>query len=433
MSYPKVHDVKEITELISRYSELKQDYGAKKIQPLLDRVPKQLEQILKDMVKLPIDPILFKKEPNDLLSIQKLRPKGPRNIWKEFNKKEYLERVEGAILGRMAGCTLGAIVEGWSVWGMEKWALDIGDIFPPVDYWSKAKDPSKKRYDASFCYEYTRSKMNGVPVDDDTVYTMLGLLIAEDYGLDFTIEENGKAWVKYLPHACTAEDIALKNLKKGISAKKAGEIDNPYCEWIGADIRSDPWGYVAPGLPEKAAQMAYNDAYLSHRRNGIYGEMYFSACIAAAFTVDDPVEAMHIGLTEIPSECNLAKAVRWALSEGHKLKNYQEARKAVDQKFPRMHIVHTINNACLTIFGIMMGKRDFTRVISETVAMGMDNDCTAATAGSIVGAVVGKKGIAKHWYKKFNDTIHTYIIGHEKLKISDVVGRFAKLAEQAHY
>jgi hypothetical protein len=49
----------------------------------------------------------------------------------------------------------------------------------------------------------------------------------------------------------TAEKVALDNLKKGMPAGKAAEKDNPFCEWIGADIRADPWGYLAPGWPER--------------------------------------------------------------------------------------------------------------------------------------------------------------------------------------
>ena len=32
---------------------------------------------------------------------------------------------------------------------------------------------------------------------------------------------------------------ALENLRQGVPAMKAAERNNPYCEWIGADIRSD--------------------------------------------------------------------------------------------------------------------------------------------------------------------------------------------------
>lgn len=372
---------------------------------------------------------LAKTEPNNIEEIRRLRPKGPRKLRLAFNKNKYIEKLEGALLSRMAGCTLGAIVEGWEIEKMERWAKQIGNQFPPVDYWSSIPDSAKLRYGMSRCDSYTRDLINGVPVDDDIIYTLLGLLIMEDFGPDLTTEDIGKAWLKYLPYACTAEEITLKNLKAGIPAKRAGERDNPYCEWIGAAIRSDPWAYMSPGWPEKAAEMAYRDAFLSHRQNGIYGEMFFAAAQSAAFSVDSPIDAIKIGLTEIPKECRLANNIRWALRVGKEIKGYRDARKAVDNRFKGMSSVHTINNACLTVFGLMIGDKDMTKVISETVAMGLDNDCTAATAGSIVGAIIGKKGVPKHWYKNFNNTVHSYLIKRKRFTITDLVKRFTKQAE----
>jgi len=150
---------------------------------------------------------------------------------------------------------------------------------------------------------------------------------------------------------------------------------------------------MASAYPEKAAEMAYRDAFISHRRNGIYGEMFFSASQAAAFAVDNSIDAIKIGLTEIPKSCALYSDVEWALNAGRDIKNYRDARSAVDEHFMGMSGVHTNNNACLTIFGLMIGGTDVTKVISETVAMGLDNDCTAAMAGSIVGAIVGKRNL----------------------------------------
>jgi len=90
--------------------------------------------------------------------------------------------------------------------------------------------------------------------------------------------------------------------------------------------------------------------------------------------------------------------------------------------------VHTNLNACLTIFGLSIGGNDVTRVISETVAMGYDNDCTAATAGSIVGAIVGKAGVPEHWYRDFNNTVLSYLIDRPLFHIDDLIDRFTKLA-----
>ena len=145
--------------------------------------------------------------------IKKLRANGSRKIWSNFDRKLYAEKLEGSLLGRLAGCTLGAPVEFWDVKVMEDWAAYIGDKFPPVDYWTSIKNPSDLRYSKSACKAYTRPGINGVPVDDDITYTILGLLIAEDFGIHFTTDDVGKAWQKYLPYACTAEDVALKNLE----------------------------------------------------------------------------------------------------------------------------------------------------------------------------------------------------------------------------
>jgi len=432
MDYPNTPDFWRLVNGVTLYAQLMHEYGAQDVAPVLAKAEEALAAAVKELQELPVDPELAKQEPNSLEEIRSLRPSGPRRMWDRFVESSYRDRLEGALLGRMAGCTLGAPVEFWPIARMENLAKETDNAFPPVNYWTHVPDPYEKRYDMSPREDYTRDKMNGVPVDDDITYTLLGLLIAEDHGPDFTVEEVGKAWLKYLPIACTAEEIALKNLKAGVPASKAGEVENPCCEWIGADIRSDPWGYMAPAFPEKAAAMAYHDAYISHRRQGIYGEMFFSAAIAAAFSVNHPVEALEIGLTEIPENCAMARAVRWALGAAPEITNYRQARAAMTEHFKGMSDVHTINNACLTIWGLTIGGTDFTRVIGETVAMGMDNDCTAATAGSIVGAIIGKQGIPQHWYRNFNDTVHSYLIGQKSFSIHDLLNRFTRMAARIH-
>ncbi len=431
MPYPEIPDYRRLVEQVTLYTQLKHEHGAKGIAPILADAESALRQAIERLKALPEDLELASREPDDLAKIQALRPDGPRTLWKALDEPLYRERLSGALLGRMAGNVLGAPVEFWPIERMESLARENGQPFPPTDYWQYVPNPYSLRYETTPVEAYTRDKLNGVPVDDDLAYTLLGLLVVEDFGSHFSTEDIGKAWVEYLPFACTAEDIALRNLRAGVPALQAGTTDNPFCEWIGADIRSDPWGYLAPGLPERAAEMAYRDAYISHRRQGIYGEMFFTAAIAAAFAVDDPLEALEIGLTEIPAECALAQAVRWALDVAPQIGDYRQAREAMDERFRGMHGVHTINNACLTVWGITIGGTDFTRVISETVAMGMDNDCTAATAGSIVGAIVGKRGIPEHWYRNFGDTVHSYLIGHPSFSISDLIERFTMQAARA--
>ena len=106
------------------------------------------------------------------------------------------------------------------------------------------------------------------------------------------------------------------------------------------------------------------------------------------------------------------------------------ARELVDDYFKGMSGVHTNNNAVLTIFGLALGGDDFTKTIGNTVAMGLDNDCNAATAGSLFGACYGFGSIDKIWYEKFNNKIHSYLIDLPLFYIDDVLNRFTALAKQ---
>lgn len=232
--------------------------------------------------------------------------------------------------------------------------------------------------------------------------------------------------MKFSLYACTAEDEALQQLRAGTRAECAANF-NGYVEWIGAAIRADVFGYAEAGNPVGAAKLAYNDAYLTHRKNGIYGEMFCAAAVAAAFTAETPLDAVRAAMKQIPAESELYQALEWAFSCEDKVTNYISARKLIDDKFPRMHPVHTINNMCAIVFALMLGGNDYTKCIGNCVAMGLDNDCTGATVGSIVGACIGIKNIPGHWYDKFNDTVLTYLTGYEKLSLSDIIDRCVKL------
>ena len=425
MLYPAIEKSRSLLATVKNYGDLAAEYG-KDTSEIITNIETALGKAVQTLKNLAAEHETA-NEPSCYNAIVKLCPGGNTPTLGK-NIPNLREKMAGAVLGRFVGCTLGAPVEMWSLEEMEQAAKFGGIDFPPTDYWPVVGRPWQKRYGVDENYKYSRDGMDGVPVDDDITYTILGLLIIERYGFDFTVEDVGQIWLDILPYACTAEEVALDNLKKGISAKEAGIIDNPFLQWIGADIRADGFGYAAAGDPQKAAKMGYVDAYLSHRRNGIYGEMFFAAAIAAAFTATCPIEPIRIALKEIPTTCALYADVEWALDVGPTLKDFRHAREMVDERFTGMSQVHTNNNACLTIFGLFTGKGDFTKTIADVIAMGLDNDCTGATVGSIIGAIVGEKGIPAHWTKNFNNKVRTYLTGYEELAIDDVIDRFVKLA-----
>ncbi len=423
MRYVNHEDIQKAVAKLRMYSDLLTEYDChpETVRELYNAACKKTEAVILRMQEMLLS-ASDASSPDDYASIVRLSAGG--------NERQpvasLLSKIKGALVGRFAGCTLGTPVENQSVENMRRKAAYEGGAFPPDDYWKTVGDPWRTHYGETW-HAAQRAFMDGCPRDDDVTYTLLSLLIMEKYGKHFTTEDVGAYWKAHLPMACTAEEIALRNLHNGIPAAEAALHDNPFSNLIGALIRADGFGYANAGDPHEAARAAYYDAYLTHRRDGIYGEMLFAAAIAAAFCCDDSVAAVCAGLREIPQSSRLYKEMQWALSVLPQVTDTDAGRALVDARFPGMHCVHTINNACLILFALHLGQNDVGKTISAAVAMGLDNDCTAATAGSIAGAVSGFEAIEAKWYAPFRDTVRTYITGYPSFSIDDAARRFAAL------
>ncbi len=379
-------------------------------------------------------PALTRNSPDSLLEIRKLRPSGPRRLTDKIDFSTLEEKIKGAWIGRCAGCILGIPVEGLKKEDIRNICRNEGIEYPVCDYWEREPkssiSPEFLHYRKTPRKNFFKKNLKYVGADDDLAYTLLGMLILEEYGTGFTTADVAKMWLKHLIIACTAEEIALENLKKGIPPQKAGITGNPFQDWIGADIRSDPWGYAAAGWPEKAAEFAYRDAYLSHRAEGLYGAMFFSAVIAASFVSRDPVEAVRIGLTEIPGNCRLSKTVGQTLEWCDKDRDWETTVDRILTHFNGMSVAHTINNAALTVAGLFYGRNDFGKTICLTVMSGLDTDCTGATAGSISGAVLGIHKIPARWKKPLGNRVEAYLKGKQSFRSDDIARRFLKIARR---
>ena len=152
---------------------------------------------------------------------------------------------------------------------------------------------------------------------------------------------------------------------------------------------------MAPAWPEKAAELAFYDASISHTKNGIYGEMFVAAMIAAAFVYDDVDDIVAAGLGEIPGNCRLAKCVRdtqvWCKAES----DWEVTWQKISDCYGKYHGVHTINNAALVIMGCITAVTISKGIIVHR-PWRLGYDCTGATVGSILGARMGAKALPKN-------------------------------------
>ena len=363
-------------------------------------------------------------EPSDLETIRNLRT--PYS-YKKNNTMKLENKIHGAWMGRVCGCLLGKTVEGIRTDELIPFLKETGNY--PMHRYILYNDLDKvnlNKYKFGFhsrCYADTAS---GMPVDDDTNYTVLYQEVIEKYGRDFTPFDISRAWLAYQPKDayCTAERVAFCNFVKGFEPPESAIYKNPYREWIGAQIRADYFGYINPGNPELAAEMAWRDASISHTKNGIYGEMFVAAMLAVAAETNNIKDIILGGLAEIPHTSRLYKEIISVLDGFEDGISQSECFKAIHKKFDE-HIAHdwchTISNAMIVAASLLYGQGDYGESICIAVEAGFDTDCNGATVGSVLGMANGIDSIPDYWTKPINDILHTSIFGVNTVKISDRV------------
>lgn len=365
-------------------------------------------------------------EPSDLEGIKALREKYklPR---KKLGKRELQKKIHGAWMGRVVGCMLGKPVEGMHTYHLHK-ILKGSDNFPMNRYIKKSdlgKEFIEEKNNAWIVNKPWIDTVSYMPYDDDTNYTVMGQIIIDRFGRDFVPYHVADTWLKLQPKEsyCTAERVALRNFLMGYYPPESAIYKNPYREWIGAQIRGDYFGYINPGKPEEAARMAYNDACISHIKNGIYGEMFASAMIAAAATAENAEAIILAGLGEIPKTSRLFESVMSVVNMYREGKTKEECYSYIHSKWDEKNghdWCHTISNAMIVAYALLWCEDDFSKAVCMAVEIGFDTDCNGATVGSIMGMRKGIDGIDEQWTKPLNDTIETTLTGVGFVKISEM-------------
>jgi ADP-ribosylglycohydrolase len=377
------------------------------------------------------------EEPESLDDILDAMPAVRRNLTASPQPppRELADRILGGWLGRIAGCNLGKPVEDGDFWtpARIRTYLELADAYPLRDY-IPALDPMPDGFRLRENWpETTRGRVRGSARDDDIDYSILGVWLLERYGFQLTTSLVANAWLSFLPYlrVFTAERAVLVNLLHSVPIKSAGETRNPYREWIGALIRADVFGWVHFGRPGPAAQLVYSDASLSHRSNGIYAAMWAAALVSSACMAATVQEAVEQSLDYVPARSRLAEALTGVHELYRRGCTWEAAVEEVRARFGQYGWVHSINNACLITAGLLWGGGDFSTTVGLTVQGGWDTDSNAATAGSVVGTVLGAAKLPRHFIDPLHDRTRSVIFGYDNCRISELARRTTAIAQGA--
>ena len=368
-------------------------------------------------------------EPSDLTSIFEARNPILWNNQGKISPNDLTDRIRGAWYGRIIGCLLGKPVEGIRTDELLPLLKASGNY--PMHRYILSTDVTEeqmKNYRFHLAGRCFADTVEAAPVDDDTNYTVLYQMVVEKYGREFTPYDVARMWVaKQSKNAyCTAERVAYLNFVNGYLPPDSAIYQNPYREWIGAQIRGDYFGYINPGDPETAADMAWRDASVSHIKNGIYGEMFAAAAIACAAVSDDIEQILLGGLAQIPVTSRLYEAVMKVIDrykQGESASSFFADLHTRWNEFNTHDWCHTISNAEIVAASLLWSEGDFDRAICMAVEQGFDTDCNGATVGSILGMRGGLGVISEPWLAPLHGKLQTSIFGVDTVEIESLVAR----------
>lgn len=283
-----------------------------------------------------------------------------------------------------------------------------------------------------------RGERGPAHADDDQNYTVLGLLVLEQHGADFTHDHLRNLWEWNLPILTTygPERRGLAAWSVADARKPTDGKLHPLYDllvfgdvWCGAQIRADAYGYASPGDPQRAAELTYRDATLNHRHTGAYATAWTAAAIAAAFVVDDPLDIFRVAQQYIPQRSRFAEAMTEAIGLVENADDWQAGYDAIHAAFGVFGHCHVFQESA-TMINTLRFATSVGNGICKQVMQGNDTDSYGATAGAILGVFHGPDGPAAlepRWLEPFGGRVHVGLAGFHETSIDAIGDRLAAL------
>ncbi|MDA3960737.1 MAG: ADP-ribosylglycohydrolase family protein [Planctomycetota bacterium] len=347
-------------------------------------------------------------------------------------------RVRTAFEASVCGCILGKPVECNPSLDELRQAGEQAGCWPFNDYLPEAllTELSVVRGCRSGHWSQTetlRERIRYAAADDDINYSVMGMMLLEQHGLNFSQRDVAKMWFSNIPPGWAWGPERTQILNHGWNSILGGEADaswvttwNPGSELCGAAIRADAYGFACPGDPATAAWLAYKDASFTHVRNGVYATMYIAAVIATAAVCDNALEVHRTALQYIPQNSRLASAVRFSIDAVAQASDWLDG-------YRRIHDEYIDYSHCRVYqeIGTLVNTLHFAESIDDgfckQVMQGNDTDSFGCTSGSMCGMFMDPDRFDRRWLKPFQDTINIGLATVHEHRLSALAERMAQL------
>ncbi len=310
-------------------------------------------------------------------------------VEKKLSKEVLLDKIKGGWAGQTIGCTYGGPTE-FKYNGV--YIPDYVDILWP--------DGAIKGYFDTFPGLY-----------DDVYMDLTFVQVFDRLGLDAPVDSFAMAFANADYMLWAANQTARYNILHGIMPPASGHwLNNPHADDIDFQIEADFSGLMSPGMPNTAAGICDKIGHIMNYGNGWYGGVFVGAMYALAFVSDDIEFVVNEAIKIIPKESTfyqcITDVIRWHKQYPDDWKQtwsqckikWDNDKGSPTGVFNYYNIDAIINNAYIVI-GLLYGGGDYAKTLEISTRCGFDSDCNPASAGGILGTMLGYSNIPEYWKK----------------------------------
>ncbi len=288
--------------------------------------------------------------------------------------------------------------------------------------------------------------INWVPADvkgsiwQDDIYVQLTFLMTMDqYGVEAPPKKFQEQLAKAGYHLWHANVQARKNYFDSIFPPQSGHPDyNLHADDIDFQIEADYIGFMCPGMPKTANQIAGKIGHIMNYGDGVYGGVFVAALYSEAYFETDINKIITKALLSIPAESDYAKIVNDViLLHKHYPSDWRAAWAELEAKWGNDKICgagSTFNidaklNGAYIVMGLLYGEGDPEKTMEISTRCGQDSDCNPSNAMAVLGVIKGFSGLPVE-YQQAVSAIGDSLFINTNYSFNMAVDRTLKYAQQ---
>jgi hypothetical protein len=190
-------------------------------------------------------------------------------------------------------------------------------------------------------------------------------------------------------------------MDKGFIPPATGSVENNNAASfnLSGQFCTEAYGMISPGMPGTASDLGIYYAHISVSDEPIQAAQFWTALVSMNMFSNSTVEeVIRNALRAVDPSSAMTEVVNDAIKVFHSYPDdWIAARQILYNKWVidrKWNGNSTPSNGAMVILALLYGKEDIYKTLQYAMALGLDADCNAATAGAVTGVKMGFKTIA---------------------------------------